>query len=60
MSKAGTWLDRRLSKLIGVSDVPEGAGDAAKPPPGPPHRRSSSQTDPLKMVRELILLMMST
>ena len=45
MSKAGSWLDRRLSKLIGVSDVPEGQAEASKPPPGPQHRRSSSQTE---------------
>ncbi len=52
MSKAGSWLDKRLSKLIGVSDLPEGVGDAAKPPPGPQHRRSSSQTDMPKVGRE--------
>lgn len=45
MSKAGSWLDKRLSKLIGVSELPEGVGDAAKPPPAPQHRRSSSQSD---------------
>ena len=50
MSKAGSWLDKRLSKLIGVSDLPEGVGDAAKPPPGPQqHRRSSSQPDVAKV-----------
>lgn len=45
MSKAGSWLDKRLSKLIGVADVSEGQGDAAKPPTVPQHRRSTSQSD---------------
>ena len=47
MSKAGRWLDRGLSKLIGVSDLPEGATQpdgAPRPPAGaPPMRRATSQ-----------------
>ena len=61
MSKASKWLDKGLSRLIGVSELPEGVqgqvqgvgggGDASKPPPGPHHRRSSSQPDVAKARR---------
>ena len=54
MSKAGKWLDRGLSKLIGVAELPEGmqAADATRPPLGPPqqHRRASSQPGSPKVV----------
>lgn len=43
MSKAGSWLDKRLSKLIGVADAPDSQAEAARPPPGPQHRRAISQ-----------------
>ena len=54
MSKAGKWLDRGLSKLIGVAELPEGvqAADATRPPLGPPqqYRRASSQPGSPKVV----------
>jgi len=57
MSKASKWLDRGLSRLIGVSELPEGVqaqvqgggADTMKPPPGPNHRRSTSQPDSVKV-----------
>lgn len=46
MTKAGKWLDKSLSKLIGVGELPEGVQPLEGKPPQQPHHRPRSFSQP--------------
>lgn len=50
MKKASKWLDRGLSKLIGISDLPENPSNPNNVQPvHPAHRRANSLTETPKV-----------